>query len=100
MKTPPLECVTTAPVEETQRTIICGSLCTIGDVLANESVLPKLLPNDFVVFKKAGAYAVTENIALFLSRDFPSVYTVKNGNVCLMRDRIQAAEFNTIFKLK
>lgn len=95
MKKPPLECYNAVPSEIMRNTIICGSLCTIGDVLSNESVLPEFRPNDFVVFNKAGAYTVTENIALFLSRDLPSIYYVKNGNVSIARSKIGASKLNS-----
>ena len=47
-----------------QHYMLCGSLCTTGDVLAFENV---------------GAYTVTEGIGLFLSHALPSVYLYDEG---------------------
>ncbi len=53
---------------------ICGSLCTVSDILVKQMPLAGVEIGDMLVFKKAGAYSVTEGIALFLSRDLPGVY--------------------------
>lgn len=53
---------------------ICGSLCTVSDILLRQFPLAGVETGDVLVFKKAGAYSVTEGIALFLSRDLPAVY--------------------------
>lgn len=78
---------------------ICGSLCTTGDVLVRKTALDSLNIGDILAFKNAGAYSVTEGIALFLSRclprilvrteerqlflerDFLETYTLSSGNV-------------------
>ena len=52
---------------------LCGSLCSRGDVLARGVILPELSPGDVLCFGQVGAYAVTEGMALFLSRDLPAV---------------------------
>lgn len=53
---------------------ICGSLCTVSDILLRQFPLAGVETGDVLVFKKAGAYSITEGIALFLSRDLPAVY--------------------------
>ena len=60
---------------------ICGSLCTVNDVIVKGAMLPKLKKGDCLVFEKCGAYSVTEGMALFLSRELPQVkfYTKENG---------------------
>ncbi len=52
---------------------ICGSLCTTNDILVKEWPTRPLVPGDVLAFEKAGAYCVSEGIALFLSRDLPAV---------------------------
>ena len=52
---------------------ICGSLCTINDILVKQLPAEGLSVGDRLVFKNTGAYSVTEGIALFLSRDLPAV---------------------------
>lgn len=60
---------------------ICGSLCTVNDVIVKGAMLPKPKKGDCLVFEKCGAYSVTEGMALFLSRELPQVmfYTNENG---------------------
>ncbi|MBQ1315846.1 MAG: alanine racemase [Lachnospiraceae bacterium] len=73
---------------------LCGSLCTYADVLVRQVFLPKTRTGDLLVFTRAGAYAVTEGIALFLSRGLPRVY-IKRGDVLhLIRDLIPTEVFN------
>lgn len=59
---------------ETVECTICGSLCTLADVLVRkwEGKLPK--EGDVFLFKNAGSYSITEAPALFLSRKMPAVY--------------------------
>ena len=52
---------------------ICGSLCTVADVLVREVKLPELQVGDVIAFEKCGAYSVTEGAGMFLSRDLPAV---------------------------
>lgn len=60
---------------------ICGSLCTVGDVLVKQLPLTGVKPGDLLVFQRTGAYSVTEGIHLFLSRDLPKIffYSEQNG---------------------
>lgn len=53
---------------------IVGALCTEGDLLAKEIELPEVGVGDYIVFHNAGAYCMTEGMALFLSRDIPAVF--------------------------
>lgn len=52
---------------------ICGSLCTVNDMLCKQYPLNNLQLGDYLVFQKTGAYSVTEGMSLFLSRDLPTV---------------------------
>ena len=60
---------------------ICGSLCTVGDVVLNNFSLNSPQEGDILVFENIGAYSVTEGIYLFLSRNLPKIYfySEKNG---------------------
>lgn len=74
---------------------LCGSLCTVADVLVREVRLKKLELGDVLEFGHCGAYSVTEAPALFLSRQLPAIYAYSKeyGYVCL-REHIPAAEIN------
>lgn len=74
---------------------LCGSLCTVADVLVREVKLKKLELGDVLEFGHCGAYSVTEAPALFLSRKLPAVYAYskEHGYECL-RGHIPAAEIN------
>lgn len=52
---------------------ICGSLCTVNDVLVKQMPLANAHIGDVLVFERVGAYSVTEGIYLFLSRRMPGV---------------------------
>lgn len=53
---------------------ICGSLCTVNDVIVKDAPLPLMEKGDTIVFKNTGAYSVTEGMSLFLSRELPQIY--------------------------
>lgn len=95
MKIPSLAVISAEPQAEKVNAVVVGSLCTIGDVLAYESELPKAKRGDYVVFHKCGGYSVTENIALFLTRDFPSVYSIENGELKLLRSGESVVKHNS-----
>ena len=73
---------------------ICGSLCTVADVLVREVTLPELNVGDVICFERCGAYSVTEAPALFLSRELPSIYTKRDNKYTLVRDVIKASKIN------
>lgn len=60
---------------------ICGSLCTVSDVLVKQLPLKEVACGDILVFERLGAYSVTEGIYLFLSRDLPQIllYSEERG---------------------
>lgn len=75
---------------------ICGSLCSMNDIIVKQAPLPEIEIGDVLRFENAGAYCVTEGIALFLSRDLPAVYLRDaNGAYTCVRNTIETAEFNS-----
>ena len=87
-------CVELTELPDTDYTL-CGSLCTVADVLVREVKLKKLELGDVLEFGHCGAYSVTEAPALFLSRQLPAIYAYSKeyGYECL-REHIPAAEIN------
>ena len=59
---------------ETEDCAICGSLCTVNDILVKQYPLADPRIGDVLLFEKAGAYSMAEGIAMFLSRELPAVY--------------------------
>ncbi|RDU22030.1 alanine racemase [Anaerosacchariphilus polymeriproducens] len=76
---------------------ICGSLCTVSDVIVKQFPLENAQIGDILVFQNTGAYSVTEGIGLFLSRDLPKIlfYSIENG-VELIRDTQVTDTINSI----
>lgn len=58
---------------EEENYTICGSLCTVNDVIVKNLPLLNAEIDDILIFERVGAYSVTEGIYLFLSRDLPEV---------------------------
>lgn len=74
MKQPILSVYGKEHQEKSKSWNICGSLCSMNDIIAKQIELPEIEISDVICFEKAGAYCVTEGISLFLSRDIPAVY--------------------------
>ncbi len=74
---------------------VCGALCTVNDILAQNLPLPRLEPGDILEFQRAGAYCMCEGISLFLSRDLPKIflYSEQEGLIRL-RGKIETYHFN------
>lgn len=82
--------------QEEKTWIVCGSLCTVGDVLVKNLKLHNAECGDYLVFGNLGAYSVTEGIYLFLSRRLPNVYTYdKRNGLILMRDNFPTDWINS-----
>lgn len=94
MKTPPLFPFHSRKGNKKEWTV-CGSLCTVSDVLVKHYPIEDLQLGDPLIFQKAGAYSVTEGMALFLSRDLPKVllYSEKD-HFRLARPGFQTDAFN------
>lgn len=74
---------------------ICGSLCSMNDVMTKQSPLPDLALGDVLAFENAGAYCMTEGISLFLSRDIPAVYLLlEDGTAVQVRKAFDTATLN------
>ena len=75
---------------------ICGSLCTVNDILVKQLPLSRLEVGDMLAFGNAGAYCMTEGISLFLSRDLPGVLLRRpDGQVLCLRSPVQTCTWNT-----
>lgn len=80
---------------ETKNWNICGSLCTVNDILMKNTPITDLKIGDAIVFKKTGAYCATEGISLFLSRDLPQVLIIdENGNINCAREAVATYKLN------
>ena len=74
---------------------LCGSLCTVNDIIVKQIPIHNLKMGDVFVFKNTGAYCVTEGISLFLSRNLPSVVLLKeNDEIELLRSSIPTYKLN------
>lgn len=74
---------------------LCGSLCTINDILVKQFAIKDLQIGDVFVFENTGAYCMMEGIALFLSRKLPKVLKIKeNGEIELIRQDFETYKFN------
>lgn len=60
---------------------VCGSLCTVNDVLIQKAEIMDLKVGNVLIFAGMGAYAMTEGMALFLSHELPPIvcYDSENG---------------------
>ena len=76
----------TAAQEGKEICVVCGSLCSINDVMLRELPLTHIQEGDLLMFENCGAYSMTEGIALFLSRELPAVWLQKeNGELVCLR---------------
>lgn len=73
---------------------LCGSLCTVADVLARNLEIAEPGQDDYFLFGRIGAYSVTEGIYLFLSRDLPKIFFWQDGKLDLVRDSHGTWEWN------
>ena len=65
---------------------LCGSLCSVNDLLVKKIQVHDLKIGDVFIFHNTGAYSMTEGISLFLSRDLPAVIWLKgNGETQILR---------------
>lgn len=76
---------------------LCGSLCTVNDLIVKQLPVTDLKIGDVFIFKNTGAYSMTEGISLFLSRDLPSVLFYKNGTYEQAREPIPTFPLNCQF---
>jgi diaminopimelate decarboxylase len=92
---PPITVLNNAGPADAKWTVY-GSLCSRGDVMARNASLPELALGDILCFHQTGAYAVTEGMALFLSRDMPAVVMASEaGDARLVREHRTTHVWNT-----
>ena len=73
-----------------------GSLCTVADVITRDAKLGNLAIDDVLIFKRCGAYSVTEGMSLFLSRDLPKVmFYSKEEGFRTVRDTVETYILNS-----
>ena len=96
---PPVRDLSREGCEDDPKTwCLCGSLCTVNDVLVRALELRGLERGDVLAFSRCGAYAVTEAPALFLSRTLPRVLLREGaGSVTLARDFVESSALNGAF---
>lgn len=73
---------------------ICGSLCTVNDIVVKALPVSNLNTGDIIIFKNTGTYCMCEGISLFLSRELPAVVIADNGNSKLVRNHFKTSELN------
>lgn len=74
---------------------ICGSLCSMNDILAKQMPLPPVAIGDTLCFENTGAYCMTEGISLFLTREIPAVYLIReDGTRVCVREPFETAALN------
>ena len=73
---------------------ICGSLCSMNDIVAKQVPLPDVSIGDLLCFENTGAYCMTECISLFLSREIPAVYLKKADEYQLVRKSFETSALN------
>lgn len=96
MKLPPIRHITDHSPGNEEPWNICGSLCTINDILVKQLPLPSLHVGDVLAFERTGAYCMTEGISLFLSRDLPAIlYRHPDGQVDELRPHLETYSLNT-----
>lgn len=75
---------------------ICGSLCTVADLIVKNLPIGTPECNDKIIFYNIGAYSITEGIYLFLSRKMPVITAYnKDGSVEVYRDVISSDRINS-----
>lgn len=76
---------------------ICGSLCTVNDVIVRGVCIDNPKKDDILVFENVGAYSVTEGMALFLSRELPQVSLYnEDGKIDIVRNKYELYNLNSI----
>lgn len=95
MKRPVISILGTKTPSDGKTWNICGSLCTMNDLMAKEIPLGDVNMGDTLCFENAGAYCMTEGIALFLSRDLPGVFILdKEGTILKVRSGFETEKLN------
>ena len=95
MKTPKISTYPTKNNGEGKKWNLCGSLCTINDILVKQLDVKDLNVGDIFIFENTGAYCMTEGISLFLSRNLPKIVKIKDDDTIeLIRKNVSTYKFN------
>jgi diaminopimelate decarboxylase len=95
MKHPHYELLPKRDEKNTEPWNLCGSLCTINDIIVKQLPVSNLEKGDVFIFKNTGAYCMSEGISLFLSRDLPKI-VMKKGIKCeVVRETLPTHVLNT-----
>ncbi len=93
MKKPFLQKWQEEKTQKKEEWTICGSLCTANDILVKQYPLSEAKIGDVLLFERAGAYSMSEGMALFLSRELPAVFALKaEGELKKLRPKIAVDE--------
>ena len=95
MKQPEIKVLAEKDEDDGELFHLCGSLCTVNDVLARDVTLHNPEKGDVICFKRCGAYAATEGMAMFLSRELPQILICgTDGKIEKLRDRVETYPFH------
>jgi diaminopimelate decarboxylase len=95
IKQPKLSVVGKPCAETETQWMICGSLCSMNDIIAKQVPLPDVEIGDIICFENTGAYCMTEGISLFLTREIPAVYLIReNGEAVCVRQAYETSQLN------
>ena len=75
--------------------VVCGSLCTVNDVLVRQFNTRELRLGDYLVFNLAGAYSMCEGISLLLSRNLPKVVVIVDNEIKTIREEVKTYLINS-----
>lgn len=94
MQIPPIEVLN--PVDDENKFwSVCGSLCTVADVLVRKVELCGAGEGCTLAFGRCGAYSVTEGSVLFLSRQLPKIYIFSAElGLIQVRDTMESFKIN------
>lgn len=96
MKLPPVSILGRETEEAAANWNICGSMCSMNDILAKAMPLPEAEIGDVLCFEFTGAYCMTEGMSLFLSRQLPLIFLEdSNGKKTMVRGPFETADLNT-----
>lgn len=74
---------------------LCGSLCTVADVLVRKVRLKGIDRGSVLAFRRCGAYSVTEGSVLFLSRAMPKIFVYSElSGLMKIRDIVESYTMN------
>ena len=94
MRVPICEILPKRSQENAKNWCICGSLCTINDIIIKQLPITNLRIGDVLIFKNTGAYSMTEGISLFLSRELPKIIIKENDDYKIVRKNIKTSMLN------